>query len=327
MTNTASSTIGDSAATTVTAVSTAATNDTANYDAVIEEEDVLDPAQIEGEPDNAPDPEDEDPTQLPNNDFCFTEDDFLESVTNMNDATRHRSKWRDAWKIINELEGEEVMCQNAADGKVAWKVVSECDEDIFLSIRTRELELMKKSFDPMIKDESESTADSTDCCDKFWDMWPRKIDTDLERINVAIGKENVKNKESYKRSIRLVEKEEYLIFHALMIASVMYVQQGAMLWKDARKNAKNNREGLSGDPDFGKFMKWWRFKQIKFFIPIVMEDTTMRDDDVDWWQFKNHIINHNDNKRRKICASHVLVFDESLSSFIPRLVSCLFACF
>ena len=40
-----------------------------------------------------------------------------------------------------------------------------------------------------------------------------------------------------------------------MIASLMYVQQGAMLWKDARKNVKNKREGLSSDPDFGKFMK------------------------------------------------------------------------
>jgi len=135
----------------------------------------------------------------------------------------------------------------------------------------------------MIKDEDsrESTEDDTDCCYRFWDMWPRSINTDLERINAAVGKENVRNKESYKRSIRLVEKEEYLIFHALMIASIIYVQQGAMLWKDICKSVKNQREGLSGDPDFGKFMKWWRFKQIKFFISIVMENTTMRDDGVD----------------------------------------------
>ena len=122
---------------------------------------------------------------------------------------------------------------------------------------------MKKSFDPIIKGESysiESIVDDTDCCYKLWDMWPQSIDTNLEQINAAIGKENVKNKESHKRSIRLVEKEEYLIFHALTIASIMYVQQGAMLWKDSRKNIKNKREGLSGDPNFGKFMKWWRFK-------------------------------------------------------------------
>ena len=130
-----------------------------NVDAINEEEDVLNPAQIDGDNDNAPDPEDQDPTHLPNNDFCFTEDDFLESLSNMNDATRHRSKWHDAWQIIKGLEGEEVACQNAADGKVTWKVISKCDEDIFASIRIRELEIFKKKFNPIIENEPE-TSDS-----------------------------------------------------------------------------------------------------------------------------------------------------------------------
>ena len=109
-----------------------------------------------------------------------------------------------------------------------------------------------------------------------------------------------------------------------MIASIMYVQQGSMLWKDGRKNLKKRRVGFSDEIDFGKYMKWWRFKQIKYFVPTVMEDSTMRDDGVDWWRFKDHIIKHNENKKQKIRASHVHVFDESLSSFIPRLVFCLF---
>ena len=36
----------------------------------------------------------------------------------------------------------------------------------------------------MIKDKSdstESTVDDTDCCYRFWDMWPRSIGTDLEK--------------------------------------------------------------------------------------------------------------------------------------------------
>ena len=106
----------------------------------------------------------------------------------------------------------------------------------------------------------------------------------------------------------MVEKEEYLIFHMSMIASVMYVQQGARLWKDTRKIVKNKREGLSGDPDFGKFMKWWRFKQIKLFIPIFMENTTMRDDGVDWWQFKDHVIKHNESKKKKYVHRMYLFF-------------------
>ena len=61
----------------------------------------------------------------------------------MKDATIHRSTWHNFLKIINELEGDELMCQNTADDKVAWKIVSEFDEDIFESIRMRELEVMK----------------------------------------------------------------------------------------------------------------------------------------------------------------------------------------
>ena len=119
------STETDNSTTTTLTAELSTVDDASNLDAINEEEDVLDPAQIvDGDNDNAPDPEDEDPANLPNNDFCFTEDDFLESLSNMNDATRHRGKWRDVWKIIKHPEGEEVACQNAADGKVTWKVIS-----------------------------------------------------------------------------------------------------------------------------------------------------------------------------------------------------------
>ena len=33
----------------------------------------------------------------PNNDFCFTEDDFLEARTNMNKATRHAGSYIQTW--------------------------------------------------------------------------------------------------------------------------------------------------------------------------------------------------------------------------------------
>ena len=102
----------------------------------------------------------------------------------MNDGTRHRSKWRDAWQIIKGLEGEEVVCQNAADVKVAWKVITECDENIFASIRIRELGILKKSFNPIIP---EAGVNEPEYCNRFWDVWPRSVDTDLERINIAIG--------------------------------------------------------------------------------------------------------------------------------------------
>ena len=60
----------------------------------------------------------QDDIELPNNDFCFTEDDFLQSFTVMNDTTRHRGFCHNSWKKIRELDGKEVTCRNTKDGKV-----------------------------------------------------------------------------------------------------------------------------------------------------------------------------------------------------------------
>ena len=280
--------------------------DSADYDATNEEEDPLNPADIQGDVNDDDDPASDagpqDPVSLPNNDFCFTEDDFLESVTGMNDATRHRGVWHDAWKKITELEGKEIECNNAKDGKVVWKVIKECDEDAFRYIREREIKMcVDKKFDPLIPQEreptdttgSESDTASTvsdkktdDYQDVFWKLWPQGMEDDLEKLNMKITAENVKNKQSYKRVIRVVTRAEYIIFHALLIASSGHIFQGEKLWKDNRGNGKKKRRGLSNDVDFGKYIKWWRFKQIKFFIPFVMEDTEMKNSDVDWWKFK-----------------------------------------
>ena len=310
--------------------------DSADYDATNEEEDPLNPADIEGDAndDDASEADLPELIPLPNNDFCFTEDDFLESVTGMNDATRHRGVWHDTWKKIKELEGKEIECNNAKDGKVVWKVIKECDEDTFRYIREREIKMIvDKSFDPLIPQELESTdtteSDSDtastasnkktdDYSDVFWKLWPQGMDNDLEKLNMKITLENVKNKQNYKRAIRAVTRPEYIIFHALLIASAGHIHQGERLWKDTRGNRKKKRRGLLNDVDFGRYIKWWRFKQIKFFIPFVMEDTEMKNSDVDWWKFKKRVIEHNESKVKTISASHVLVFDESMSAYIPR---------
>ena len=42
---------------------------------------------------------DTDLQSAPNNEFCFTEEDFLRSSNEMNDATRHQGMYNDTWKI------------------------------------------------------------------------------------------------------------------------------------------------------------------------------------------------------------------------------------
>lgn len=67
--------------------------DSADYDARNKEEDPLIPADIKGDANDNEDPDSEtghqDPNHLPNNDLYFTDDVFLETVTGMNNTTRH----------------------------------------------------------------------------------------------------------------------------------------------------------------------------------------------------------------------------------------------
>ncbi len=66
--------------------------------------------------------------------------------------------------------------------------------------------------------------------------------------------------------------------------------QGGCLWKEDflhgrnGTNQKKQQVGLSEQVDFSKDMQLWRFKEIKCFVPIIMKDETMKDDD--WWKFK-----------------------------------------
>ena len=67
----------------------------------------------------------------PNNDFCFTEEDFIATQTELNDATRHIASQGKAWNEIKAMKGKVVCCNNAKDGKCEWTVVENVTE-IFL---------------------------------------------------------------------------------------------------------------------------------------------------------------------------------------------------
>ena len=64
-------------------------------------------------------------------------------------------------------------------------------------------------------------------------------------------------------------------------------------------------------------MKEWRFKEIKQYIPEVMQDESMKVSD-DWWRFKRRLEMLNAKMAKIYHVSSVLVFDESMSAFIPR---------
>ena len=65
------------------------------------------------------------------------------------------------------------------------------------------------------------------------------------------------------------------------------------------------------------FMGLWRFKEIKSFVPEIMVDAERKERD-DWWRFSAQVERNGQRRKVRVLASHVLVFDESISAFVPR---------
>ena len=107
--------------------------DAAAVDAVEEDEDNIDIAS-----DEDTDTPEEANQGILNNDFCFSEADFLNYQTSMNDATRHQSKHSLAWDVIKNLTDEEVKCSSSGDGNLTWKVVERVYDDELQKIRIEE---------------------------------------------------------------------------------------------------------------------------------------------------------------------------------------------
>ena len=258
---------------------------------------------------------------MPNNDFCFTAEDFLESRNKVNDATRHQGTYAAAWKVINELEGHEEICTNRKDGSVVWKVVPShsVTRDDFAEVREKEEASMAAMHLP-VKDAA-NYIDKDDSSKSFWSLWPADIDEDLKKLNESIKIDNVIRKETYRRVIKLASKREYIIFHALLIGASNHSDQGDKLFRDETLKfgaRKKNRRRLSPHVNFGKYMKYWRFKQIKNYAPKVMESKELKEMADDWWRFKKRVDEFNETRKRELLTSHVLVFDESMSAYIPR---------
>ena len=97
----------------------------------------------------------------------------------------------------------------------------------------------------------------------------------------------------------------------------MHNGKGESLWHESR--GKKQKKCLSGNSDFGLDMKLWRFKEIRQYIASIMEDNQKKEID-DWWRFSAWVDKCNVHRKRKVYASHILVFDESMSAFTPRCV-------
>ena len=99
---------------------------------------------------------------VPNNDFCFTHDDFIEYQLSMNDATRHQNTHTVAWNEIKAMEGEEVSVSSSVQGTIKWKVVESVQDDDMTPIIEKEWKSYKDGM-------SVSKCEYKSMADTFWD--------------------------------------------------------------------------------------------------------------------------------------------------------------
>jgi len=171
-----------------------AIGDPAALDAVEEVED------IEPEEENMNEEAEGSEDATPNNDFCFTNDDFIEYRTGINDATSNQGKYREAWATIKSLQGHEQIYNSSSDGKVVWTVVDKVVDDDFETIRKFEDKKFEdQNYSPMIDPD---ILKSLNFSESFWYLWPTEMDDDVNNINSAIVKENHSRKERHQRAIR-----------------------------------------------------------------------------------------------------------------------------
>ena len=102
-----------------------------------------------------------------------------------------------------------------------------------------------------------------------------------------------------------------------MIGFTVFERSGQILW-NTNETQNKVRNKLSSNADFGTYMKLWRFKDFASVVPNIMEDLTLTEQGDDWWQFKSRVQLFNKNQRYHTYTSHILVFDDSMSAYIPR---------
>ena len=80
---------------------------------------------------------------------------------------------------------------------------------------------------------------------------------------------------------------------------------------------KKKKRIFSPNTDCSDYVMRRRFKEIKMFSPDATS-TPQRKEDDDWWRLSAQVEKHRERRQNRVVPSHVFVFDESMSAFVPR---------
>ena len=240
--------------------------------------------------------EEDDDNNLPNGDWDLA-DEFLEML-NQSESDRHTTAYESAWNEIKKLSGEEVVITSDRI-RTVWTVVDATD--------AHDEGLQEVSFAGLL---DESLSSDANVAKLFLKLWPGDIYFQLENLNRILVYINTARKKALQRPIKSVSMKELLTFIGLVIAATSSPDRGYNLWKPPPKVINKTQS-------YGRYMKEYRFKEIKSVFPCLFWNKENENDDP-WWKFRDAVKSFNLTRKEVIKVGTDLCLDESMSAMIPR---------
>ena len=141
----------------------------------------------------------------------------------------------------------------------------------------------------------------------------------IERTNEQIVRDviNVERKKIFLRETKEVTEREQLTFLSLVIASTQYNARRRDLWE---QSSDDKQKKFTSAPNFGLWMSYSRFCEVKKLVPIMMWDKNGLSDSDDWWRYRGFIDGFIEKRHEIMVASRTFVLYKAMSALYPRYV-------
>jgi len=148
----------------------------------------------------------------------------------------------------------------------------------------------------------------------FPDWWLK-----VHKLNRGVDAFNM-GKASQQKIWLFTSEEEFLIRLGMLIGASEYGVKGKELWVvngDRKEDGEDGWLSLVPHPHFDHFMKCYRFKDFRHFLPDIFVDEQLKDEDDPWWKFVGAVAEFNQHRWDIVKASSWKMSDESMSAYHP----------
>ena len=150
----------------------------------------------------------------------------------------------------------------------------------------------------------------------FERIFPGNIDHLLEELNELLQVRFHNRIPKSSKKVHPFSKYEFLSFIAIMLMAQVENMLGGNLWNNSGRS-----EGYCDVPNIGnKYIKQYRFKEMKYFFSYLWADPKKEGVDA-WWQIICVEDLFAENCRKNILSSAIKTLDKSMSAFRPQTLA------